>query len=141
MSFPTFNISQYQTMLMHYKRTASNPRLCSSPDDDLGVLLGGLRVPITETIASLLTDIFEHKADLKGSSVNHMLRIWPSHFQQFGSFMSDEDRDVLLIADPKVVQSRIDAQPREKALHASAGEKVSLGQLGIKQGAVSEANS
>ena len=69
---------------------------------------------------------------------------WLSHFQQFGSFvtkMSDQDRDVLLIADPKVMQARVDAQPREKALQASAEEKVSLWQLGIRQGAVSEANS
>ena len=48
--------------------------------------------------------------------------------------MSDEDRDVLLIADSKIIQSRIDAHPREKALQASAEEKVSLSQLGIRQG-------
>ena len=76
---------------------------------------GGLGVPIIETIAGFLTAIFEHKGNLKGSSVNRVLRLWPSHFQQFRSFvtkMSDEDRDVLLIADSKVVQARLDAQPR-----------------------------
>ena len=53
--------------------------------------------------------------------------------------MSDEDRDVLIM-DSKVVQARIDAKLREKALQATAKE-VSLGQLGIRQGLVSEANS
>ena len=55
--------------------------------------------------------------------------------------MSNEDRDVVLIADPKVVQARIDAQLREKALQGTAEEKVSLAQLGIWQGSVSESNS
>ena len=40
--------------------------------------------------------------------------------------MSDKDHDVLLIADPKVVQARIDTQPREKALQAAAEEKFPL---------------
>ena len=105
---------------------------------------GGLRVPITKTIASLLSGIFDHSGDFKGSSITRVLRIWLAHFQQFGTFvtkMSDEDREVLLIADSKIVQSRIDANLREKALQASAEEKVSLGQLGIRQGAVLEATS
>ena len=75
--------------------------------------------------------------DLKVSSVNHVIKIWPAHYRQFGTFvtkMSDEDRDVLLITDSKIIQARIDANPREKALQAGAEEKVSLGQLGIRQG-------
>ena len=89
---------------------------------------GGLGVPIMETIACLLTANFEHKGNLKGSSVNRVLRIWLSHFQQIGSYitkMSDEDRDVLLITDPKIIQARMDAQPREKDLQAAAEEKFS----------------
>ena len=38
--------------------------------------------------------------------------------------MSDRDRETLQIADSKVVQGKIDAQPWAKALQASAEEKV-----------------
>ena len=48
--------------------------------------------------------------------------------------MSDEYRETLQIADPKVVQSKIDYQSQEKALQASAEEKVTYGQLSIRQG-------
>ena len=88
----------------------------SSLDGDLGFFLKRTRAP---NHGDLLSAIFKHNGDLKGSSVNRVLTIWPSHFQQFGSFvtkMSDEDRDIQLIADPKVVQARIDAQPRERKL-------------------------
>ena len=51
--------------------------------------------------------------------------------------MSDEDRETLQIADPKVVQSKIDSQPMEKTLQATAEEKVSFGQDGIHQGSIS----
>ena len=34
--------------------------------------------------------------------------------------MSDENREMLQIVDPKVVQGKIDSQPREKALQAAA---------------------
>ena len=53
--------------------------------------------------------------------------------------MSDADRDMLQIADPKVVQAKINSNPREKALQAAA--EVTLGQFGIQQGSISEANS
>ena len=52
--------------------------------------------------------------------------MWPSHYCQFGTFitkMSDKDRDTLQITDPKVIQGRIDAGPREKDLQATAEEK------------------
>ena len=53
-----------------------------------------LEVPITQTIASLLTTIFEHMDDLKGLSVNNVLRMWPSHCHQFGNFVTKlSDRD------------------------------------------------
>ena len=105
---------------------------------------GGLGVPVTQTIANLLTTIMEHKDDLKGSSVNKVLRKWPSHLCQFSTCvmkMSDVDRAALQIADPKVVQAKIDSLPGENALQAAAKEKVTLGQLGIRKGSISEANS
>ena len=74
-----------------------------------------------------------HKGDLKGSSINKVLLVWPSHFQQYGSYvtkMSDGDRETLQIADSKVAQGKIDAQQWEKALQASA-EKDAFGQLGV----------
>ena len=40
-----------------------------------------------------------------------------------------------------MVQAKIDSQPREKALPAAAEEKVSISQLGIHQGSISEAAS
>ena len=61
---------------------------------------------VTQSVAALLTKIMEHKGDLKGSSINKMLRVWPSHFQQYGSYvtkMSDGDQETLQIAKPKVV--------------------------------------
>ena len=54
--------------------------------------------------------------------------------------MSDGDQETLQIADSKVVQGKIDAQPREKAIQASAKE-VAFGQLGIRQGSIPEAAS
>ena len=66
----------------------------------------GLGVPVMQSVASLLTVIMEHKGDLKGSSINKVIWMWPSHYQQFGSFitkMSDSDRDVLQITHPKIV--------------------------------------
>ena len=55
--------------------------------------------------------------------------------------MSDMDRGMLQITDPKVVQAKIDSHPIEKALHATVKEKVTLGQLGLWKGLISEANS
>ena len=51
------------------------------------------------------------------------------------------DRDTVQIAAPKIVQAKIDSQPREKALQAAAEEKVFYGQLGIRQWSILEANS
>ena len=55
--------------------------------------------------------------------------------------MSDKDRDTLLIAGSKVVQSKIDAGSSEKALQATADDKVALGQLSIRQSLIAETNS
>ena len=79
----------------------------------------GLAFLVTQSVAVLLTAIMEHKCDLKGSSISKVLQLWPSHVQQFGSYitkMSDEDREALQIADSKIVQAKIDSHPREKAL-------------------------
>ena len=48
---------------------------------------GGIGVPITQTIVDLTT-IMEHTDDLKGSSVNKVLRMWPSHYKQFDTFVT-----------------------------------------------------
>ena len=55
--------------------------------------------------------------------------------------MSDFDRDTPQIRDSKLIQSLIDKVPDEKALQATAKEKVSHRQLAIRNGAVVEANS
>ena len=99
---------------------------------------------MTHTIVGLLNAIMEHKNDLKGSSINKVVRMWLSHYRQFGTFvtkMSDTDRDTLQIADPKVIQGKIDTVPREKALQATTEEKVAFGQLGIRLGSITETNS
>ena len=88
-----------------------------------------------QTIAGLLNAIIEHKDDLKGPSANKVLHMWPSHFHQFGTYvtkMSDKDREVLQISDPKIIQGKIDAVPVEMALQATAGEKFALSQIGIR---------
>ena len=101
-----------------------------------------LGFPVMQSVAALLTTIMEHKGNLKGLSINKVLRLRPSHFQQYGSYvtkMSDGDRETLQIVDSKVVQGKIDAQQWEKALQASIEEiqeKVSFGQLGIRQGSI-----
>ena len=48
----------------------------------------------------------EHKGDLKRSFINKVLRVWPSHFQQYGSCimkMSDGDWEILQTVDSNVV--------------------------------------
>ena len=90
---------------------------------------GGIGVRVTQTIVSLLNAIMAHTDDLKGSSINKVVRMWLSHHCQFGTFitkMSDKDRDMVQIAYPKVIQGKIDAVPWEKALQAAADEKVAL---------------
>ena len=99
---------------------------------------------VTQPVAALLTAIMEHKGDLKWSSINKVLQMWPSHFQQYRSYvtkMSDGDRETLQIADSNMVQAKIDGQPWEKALQASAEDQVAFCQLGIRQGSVAEAAS
>ena len=76
-----------------------------------------LGFPIKQSVATLLTAIMGHKGDLKGLSINKVLRVWPAHFQQNRSYvtkMSDWDRETLQIVDSKVVQGKIDAQPRRR---------------------------
>ena len=88
---------------------------------------GGLGVLVTQSVACLLDAIMEHKGNLKELFINKVLRMWLFHYQQVGSFvmkMSNADRDALQITDPKIVQAEINSQPREKALQATAKEKV-----------------
>ena len=97
-----------------------------------------LGVPITQAMASLLRAILEQ------TSANKVLHLCLPHYRQFGSFVtkiSDTYREVLQIRDPKLIQGQIDNLPREKSLQAMAEEKVSPGQLAIRNGAIAEANS
>ena len=55
--------------------------------------------------------------------------------------MRESDREVLHIIDVTAIQNRISTYSREKALHATAEDKVLQGQVAIKNGAVAEANS
>ena len=67
-----------------------------------------LRLPIAQSMASVLTTIFEHMDDLKESTTNRVLRLLPAHYHQFGSYvtkMSDRDGEVYHISDPKSIQS------------------------------------
>ena len=69
---------------------------------------GNIGVLVMQTILDLLMVIMEHMDNLKGSSINKVLHMWPSHYCQFGTFatkMSNKDRDTLQIMDPKVIQA------------------------------------
>ena len=64
-------------------------------------------VPVMQTVVDLLTATMEHTNDLKRSSVNKVICLWPVHYKQFGQYvtkMSDKDRDTLQIAGPKIIQ-------------------------------------
>ena len=101
-----------------------------------------LEVPATQNMANLLTAILQQMDDLKKSSVNKVLHLWPAHYHRFSSFvtkLNDHDRDTLQIRDPKIMQSMIDRVLRERAL-ATAEERVSHGQQAIRNGAIMEAN-
>ena len=82
--------------------------------------------------------------DLKGSSINKVLRMWLSNYCLFGTFvtkMSNKYRDILQITDPNVIHAKFDAVPQERALQATAEENMALDQLGTSQGSIAEANS
>ena len=90
---------------------------------------GALGVSVMQTIAGLLNAIMVHKDDLTGLSANKVVCMWPSHFRQFGTYitkMRDKNREVLQIADPKIIQGKINAVPWEKALRATDDEKVAF---------------
>ena len=75
---------------------------------------------------------------------NQIVRMWPAHYEHFGSFqttMSEWDREVLHITDVKAIQQKISSTPCEKAKHSASEDKVLAGQAAIKNGAVAEANS
>ena len=61
-----------------------------------------------------------------------------------GSYITkigDTDWDILQIADPKVIQGKIDAIAWEKAPQVTTDEKVTLGQLSICEGSIAGTNS
>ena len=94
-------------------------------------------------MANLLAAILEQTDDLKKSSPNRVLHLWPSHYQHFSSFvtkLNDHNRDMLQIRDPKIMQSLIDRVPCDKA-HQARAEEVSHGQLAMRTGVITEANS
>ena len=103
-----------------------------------------LGVPITQPMVDLLCSIFHHTNDLNSSTANQIVRIWPAHCKQFGSFqttMSEANREVLHIIDVKAIQHKISSSSKEKAQPAAAEDKVLVGQAAIKNGAVAESNS
>ena len=104
---------------------------------------GMMGVPITQTMASLLEAILKQTDDLKKLSANKVLHLWP-HYCQYGTFvskMSDGDRAVLQIGNPKIIQGKIGKLTQEKALQATAEEKVFYGQLAIRNGTITTAKS
>ena len=55
--------------------------------------------------------------------------------------MSEGDKEVLHITDVvKTIQQKINSNPREKAKHSVAKDKVLAGQAPIKNGTVAESN-
>ena len=56
-------------------RAAASPVGFAHSDDERGVLSKGLGFPVTQSVAALLTEIMEHKGNLKGSSINKVLSV------------------------------------------------------------------
>ena len=84
-----------------------------------------LGVPVTQPMCTCV--IFNCTDGLKGSTANQVVRMWPAHCEQFGSFqttMSEANREVLHITDVKVIQHKINNSSREKVLPAIAEDKV-----------------
>ena len=82
-----------------------------------------LGVPVTQPMVDLLCTIFDCTNDVKGSTANQVVRMWPVHYEQFGTFqtpMSESNREVLHITDVKAIQNKINISSREKAQHATA---------------------
>ena len=105
-----------------------------------------LGVPVTQPMVDLPCAIFQRTDDLKNSTANQVVRMWPAHYEQFGSFqtpMSDvyRDREVRYITDVKAIQHKISSAHKEKAQYSAAEDKVLVGQAAFKTGAVAESNS
>ena len=101
-------------------------------------------MPVTQVMVDLLCAILDRTNDLKGFAANQVVRMWPAHFEQFGkvqTIMGEADREVLHITDVKVVQAKISASSKEKALQAAVEDKVLQEQAAITNDAVAEANS
>ena len=68
-----------------------------------------LGVPVTQPMVDLLCAIFQHTDNLKSSTANQIITMWPAHYEQFSSFqitMSEGDREVLHITDVKAIQTQ-----------------------------------
>ena len=65
-----------------------------------------LGVLVTQPMVDLLYATFDHMDDPKGLTANQVVRMWPAHYNQFGTFqtiMSEFDREVLHITDVKAI--------------------------------------
>ena len=138
-------VQEYMADQCDLETYTQSPTLSAFPQDmsHKGTKPGAIWVPVTQAVVDLLTALMEHIDNLKGSSVNKVLCLWPAHYRQFGQYvtkMSDKDWDMLQIAGPKIIQGKIDAITKEKELQATADE-VSLSQLGVRQSTLEEANS
>ena len=72
-------------------------------------------MPVIQLMVDVLCDILQRSDDLKHSTANQIVRMWPAHYEQFGSFqttMSKGDRDVLHITDVKAVEHKINSGPQ-----------------------------
>ena len=95
-------------------------------------------------MVDLLCAVFHRPNDLKSSSANQIVRIWPAHYEQFGSFqttMSEGNQEVLHITDVKAIQHKISSSSTEKVQHSTLEDKVLLGRAAVKNGTVAESNS
>ena len=69
-----------------------------------------LRVPVIQPMVDLLCAVLSYPHNMKSSTANQVVRMWPAHFEQFGKFqtaMRDADREVLHITDVEAVQAKI----------------------------------
>ena len=88
-----------------------------------------LGVLVTQLMIDLLCAIFQCMDDLKSSSANKVLCMWLAHYTQFDSvqtLLSDLDREVLQIWDPKSVQALLgpnaDRLPAKREGHTYRSE-------------------
>ena len=72
-----------------------------------------LGVPVTQPMVDLLCAILRFD-DLKHSTANQIVRMWPAYYEQLNSFqtiVNDRDKEVLHITDVKAIQQKINSAP------------------------------